>query len=391
MALASLTPASADQVFGEDVIVNGAGSADQLCLGDNCVENETFPSSRIKLMIKDDETGLEFQDINSDDHDWTITTNRDNHNNFRIENRTSGETPFGIVENAPSSSLVVGRSGHIGLGTGIPRAPLHIASGVPYIRIDDTSYLHSWQIDAGRFGFFLTDRNANTQPLFVDDGAPGSALTIRDTGNIGLGTFSPQGKLHTEGDGHQIIYFESADANAVQVRFRSDSENRRILAVDNDDNVKTQMQFKDDAIVFLGETVAQEWLRVDATGIITAGPTCGSPCDAVFDPEAFEVPDIQERAAQMWEAKHLPAIGPTKPGAPINLTEKMGGVIHELEVAHIYIEKLHERLEAQKTRKASLADRVAQQASRLAEQTSRNAALEACLDALEAQIRPHGD
>jgi hypothetical protein len=46
----------------------------------------------------------------------------------------------------------------------------------------------------------------------------------------------------------------------------------------------------------------------------------------------------------MWKNSFLPAVGPTVEGAPFNLTEKTGGILNELEKAHIYIEQLHERL-----------------------------------------------
>jgi hypothetical protein len=91
--------------------------------------------------------------------------------------------------------------------------------------------------------------------------------------------------------GNQINYFESSDGSAVQIRFRSDSQNRRFLAVNNANEVKSQIVFGDDQITFLGQTVAQEWLRISNAGIVSSGPTCNpNPCDATFDPEVFTVP-----------------------------------------------------------------------------------------------------
>ena len=46
--------------------------------------------------------------------------------------------------------------------------------------------------------------------------------------------------------------------------------------------------------------------------------------------------------------RDLPAIGPTVPGESTNITEKMGGVLNELEKAHIFIEQLHGELTEQK-------------------------------------------
>ena len=43
----------------------------------------------------------------------------------------------------------------------------------------------------------------------------------------------------------------------------------------------------------------------------------------------------------MWAKGYLPAVGPTTPGAPLNVAEKLGAVLNELEHAHIYIEQVH--------------------------------------------------
>jgi len=51
----------------------------------------------------------------------------------------------------------------------------------------------------------------------------------------------------------------------------------------------------------------------------------------------------------MWEHNHLPGVGPTTEGNPVDLTEKVSVLINELEKAHIYIERLHERLRAKET------------------------------------------
>jgi hypothetical protein len=77
----------------------------------------------------------------------------------------------------------------------------------------------------------------------------------------------------------------------------------------------------------------------------------------------------------MWENRHLPAVGPTPEGTPIafNVHQRHFGVLNELEKAHIYIERLHERVktgEAEASRKdvriADLEQRLARLESALA-------------------------
>ena len=79
--------------------------------------------------------------------------------------------------------------------------------------------------------------------------------------------------------------------------------------------------------------------------LTTGGATCSGGCDRVFSSD-FALETIDEHAEQMWSNSYLPAIGPTRPFQPFNLTEKTGGIVNELEKAHIYIEQLHKRLEA---------------------------------------------
>ena len=78
--------------------------------------------------------------------------------------------------------------------------------------------------------------------------------------------------------------------------------------------------------------------------ITTGGATCSGGCDAVFDAD-YALPSIEEHAELMWTNKHLPAVGPTKPLEPVNLTEQMGNMLNELEKAHIYIDQLHKRID----------------------------------------------
>ena len=75
----------------------------------------------------------------------------------------------------------------------------------------------------------------------------------------------------------------------------------------------------------------------------------------MFD-AGFERLSVSDHADLMWENGHLPAVGPTLPGAPMNVSEKMGAMLNELEHAHIYIEQLHDEARA---RDAVIADLVA--------------------------------
>ncbi|RFP89339.1 hypothetical protein DZK27_05425 [Rhodobacteraceae bacterium 63075] len=349
----------------DDSVIDGS-----LCLGNTCSPTETFANDETLKFVYVQHS-IVFEDTSgpsSPGRDWTLRINDPNTvasggiDRFSVEDDTAGTTPFTIAGGVPDNAFWLDSgTGNLGLGTSLPQGDLHaVSSSTAKIRLQETGSGADWEVSVGNDGIGLLDRWGSLAfPFFVENGAPSFALWVEDTGEVGLGTNNPEGILHTKADGVQLAYFESGDGGPVQVRFRTDSENRRFLAVNNANEVKSQLIFLDDRINFTGETDsgANLWLSVGPDGIVSQGPTCDpGPCDAVFNPEVFEVPDIEARAAQMWAQKHLPAIGPTKPGAPINLTEKMGGVIHELEVAHIYIEELHERLETQQAQMAAQSD-----------------------------------
>ena len=278
--------------------------------------------------------------------------------------------------------------GDVGFGTALPQSDLHVIDTLTTgLRMEVSGSgpfpPRIWEMGANSGAFYVQDGSALTTPLLVAAGAPTDALRITADGNVGMGaTGSPEGKLHIKADGVLKAYFESGDGGPVQIRMRSDSENRRFLATSNDDTVRSQIIFKDNDIRFTGPTDsgANLWMIVGPSGLITRGPTCNpGPCDLVFDPEVFTPQSIDDHAAFMWENKHLEAIGPTGPGTQMNVTEKLGGVIHELEVAHIYIESLHDQL---KTQRAALeTERTRNDAQKVL-----NAALLARLDALEEAI-----
>ena len=79
--------------------------------------------------------------------------------------------------------------------------------------------------------------------------------------------------------------------------------------------------------------------------LVTGGPTCGGGCDRLFA-AAHAILPIDEHARLMWQNGHLPNVGPTPEGQPIDVTDKLGRMLNELEKAHVYIEQLHRRIEA---------------------------------------------
>ncbi len=75
--------------------------------------------------------------------------------------------------------------------------------------------------------------------------------------------------------------------------------------------------------------------------------------------ESYDLPSIEDHAAEMMALGHLPNIGPTVPHAPVDLSEQYGRLLNELEHAHRYIVQLEIRDTAQNERIARLEKLVA--------------------------------
>ncbi len=112
--------------------------------------------------------------------------------------------------------------------------------------------------------------------------------------------------------------------------------------------------------------------------LTTGGPTCGGGCDKVFEAD-YDLPSIEEHSSLMWKNKHLPAIGPTEPSKPVNLSEQYGNMLNELEKAHIYIAQLNEEKEILQAKVIRQEVKVAQQEAKAAQHETRLARLEGLL------------
>jgi len=282
---------------------------------------------------------------------------------WRISGRdtlfTIGQKPNGtgterenivIEENAPQNQLYMDSTGRIGFGTAAPTSDFHIASTNGAIRIEDTDG-STWTFieNNGDMQFVLTTAQSGV-------GTAGTKMVIEGTGEVGIGTTNPNAPLHIfKNDGTaQVLVQEGNGTSALRTQFRM-VNNGPVNTQHETGGAVWRQQFQNNAYALTRDgTGGNEMTIIAGSGnmtirgsLFTGGPSCGAGCDAVLGPD-FTVESIEEHAAAMWSAGFLPAIGATLPNEPINLTEKMGGVLNELEKAHIYIEQLHQDLAQQK-------------------------------------------
>src|SRR5215210_1851778 len=195
---------AADQVIPDDLIVQQS-----LCVGFDCVNNESFGFDTIRL--KENSTRIKFEDTSTGSfpsNDWQLTANDSasgGANKFSIEDITGSKVPFTITAGAATNSIFVDSTGRLGLRTSTPVLDLHIAtSNTPAIRLEQNNSggftAQTWDIAGNEANFFVRDVTGGSRlPFRIRPGAPTSSIDISADGNVGVGTASPSNKLHVSG------------------------------------------------------------------------------------------------------------------------------------------------------------------------------------------------
>lgn len=373
------TLARADQVILDDLIVDGS-----ICVGLDCVNGESFGFDTLRL--KENNLRIKFFDTSNSasfpTNDWQITANESSNGGlekFSIDDISGGRIPFTIEAGAPSHSLYTDDGGRIGFGTNSPVVELHVKDGdTPTLRLEQDGSSgftpQTWDVAGNETNFFIRDATTGSRlPFRIRPAAPSNSLFIDTDGDVGLGTSSPGTVFHVSRSGLVLPLFESSNNDAVQLRLKSNSENRRFLALNASDTVQSQIVFGNSEIQLAGTAVPANLFAtfnsdgMDVNGTISLNGSQVHP-DYVFESN-FDLETIDEHAAYMWEEKHLPAVGPGTYNpdgtARIDLAAKTMGMLEELEKAHIYIEQLHNRLNKAESENSQLQQRLEALESRL--------------------------
>jgi hypothetical protein len=208
-----LTPGANDVVTADDAIIQGS-----LCVGLDCVNNESFGFDTIRL--KENNTRIKFDDTSTSAgfpaNDWQLTANDSasgGSSKFSIEDITGAKVPFTVTAGAPTNSMFVASSGKVGLGTSSPVLNLHInTTDTPAIRQEQNNSggftAQTWDIGANEANWFVRDVTGGSRlPLRIRPGAPTSSVDISADGDVGVGTASPNANSHFD-------LFESVQAKA---------------------------------------------------------------------------------------------------------------------------------------------------------------------------------
>ena len=417
-------------VGGGALIDDTAILGETVCIGINCGNNpatEPFLNN-FPVKLQGPTVGIEFYDTSSGTHpgrNWGLLVNDEaaygsgGIDRFSVRDMDAGTTPFTIAAGAPDNALWVDSSGVVGIGTQFPSQPLHISHPTQAtLRLDYTGgagFLpRLWDIK-NQNGLYFEDANTGDQPLRIYAGAGHNMVAITNAGGVGIGTNSVSGWLTVQTGGVptglvvQNSSFNSVPADAF-AHFRNDLGTTQLLIEEANATTvpRTLLNLQNNGRpeIVMGNTATNgEWsfgagtdffLKVGTVGstsgaktkvftvknngdaivfgtLTTGGTTCGGGCDRVFTDRA--VIPAETYAAQMWSQGHLPHVGPTVEGAPLNVSEKLGGLLNAVEHAHIFIDAQRIRDQEQQAEIARLkADKAAQDA-RIARLEARLAAL----------------
>jgi hypothetical protein len=275
-----LTPTTeADQVIPDDLIVQGS-----LCVGFDCVNNESFGFDTIRL--KENNTRIKFEDTSTGTfptNDWQLTANDSasgGASKFSIEDITGAKVPFTITAGASTNSIFVDSTGRVGFRTSTPVLDLHVAtSNTPAIRLEQNNSggftAQTWDIGANEANFFVRDVTGGSRlPFRIRPGAPTSSLDISADGDVGVGTASPAVKLHVSSstDGAASVRLQSSSATGFPGfdLYNDAGLNAGYIGGDNGNDFLRINSLQNNPIVIL--TNSTERIRFPAPGgnVITA-------------------------------------------------------------------------------------------------------------------------
>jgi hypothetical protein len=201
-----------DIVQADDVIIQGS-----LCVGLDCVNNESFGFDTIRL--KENNTRIKFDDTSTGtgfpNHDWQLTANDSasgGQNKFSIEDITAATVPFTVTGSAPTNSIFVDSTGRVGFRTSTPVLDLHVAtSNTPAMRLEQNNSggftAQTWDVAGNEANFFVRDVTGGSRlPFRIRPGAPTSSIDIAASGKVGVGTASPASNLHVFGASNTDVF-----------------------------------------------------------------------------------------------------------------------------------------------------------------------------------------
>jgi hypothetical protein len=211
-----------DVVTPDDAIIQGS-----LCVGLDCVNNESFGFDTIRL--KENSTRIKFEDTSVGSfpsNDWQLTANDSasgGANKFSIEDITGAKVPFTVTGGAATNSIFVDSTGRVGFRTSTPVLDLHVnTSNTPALRLEQNNSggftAQTWDVAGNEANFFVRDVTGGSRlPFRIRPGAPTSSIDIAADGDVGIGTASPAAKLNVSVGNVEGIMVSSTNSGFLEL------------------------------------------------------------------------------------------------------------------------------------------------------------------------------
>jgi len=267
--------------------------------------------------------------------EWDVAGNE---TNFFIRDVTHGSAlPFRIQPGASNNSIYVAADGDVGLETSTPDGQLDVAhSG----NANDHALLIAPNSNVG-----INIGNGFIPNGLLDVQTTGgvSRLTVASSGNVGIGTSTPEQPFHLSHQGTTLSLFESSDNGAVQIRMKSSSDNRRFLAIDSSNTVKSQIVFGDNEIQLAGKTNSTNiYATFNATGLVVNGPISTTASGQVHPDYVFksnyQLMPLKDLKSFISTNEHLPDIPSAADVAKngIDITKMQINLLKKIEELTLY-------------------------------------------------------
>jgi len=200
------------QVIADDLIVQGS-----ICAGLDCATTESFGFDTIR--VKENNTRLQFDDTSVTagfaTNNWQIRANAQGSGGASflglVDQGATGNSETGTIvvqvdAGALANSIRVGSNSKVGFRTATPVLDMHAnTSDTPAIRLEQNNTggftAQTWDVAGNEANFFVRDITGGSRlPFRIRPGAPTSSIDISASGNVGIGTASPQSTLDVSGN-----------------------------------------------------------------------------------------------------------------------------------------------------------------------------------------------
>jgi len=155
---------------------------------------------------------------------WDIAANE---SNFFIRDVTAATLPFKVLPGATTNTFTVATGTHVGINTTSPSAMLHIKGNsngwTDGVRLEDDGTTEFGDILCGQEGLFYYSQSAGNDHIFLtnsNNAVATAPLTIKDNGNVGVGTGTPANKFEVVQAGTSKFYV--GDVSGIGYGFGQD-------------------------------------------------------------------------------------------------------------------------------------------------------------------------